>query len=761
MDVSDTICNSNQKKFQFLTLKFSFVFLTLLVLSACDSGGSSGGGGGLPPERSTKETTRALCSDKIDNDSNGKIDCEDTLCLKTSVCSANKVETVDSWGDYWDGVPRAPQTLIDAEKTCKDIGGRLPTATELYRNQVKANPSELMKSEEYKTSTKDGSEKLWTSIGPENVDNQFTVNLLAVTPVPANNRIYVDVAAKTASNEYRCIWPLNDAHKLGFDERHCNGPADADKCFKVTTDLNMDVEPRAPLDYVGAAYECRLEGASIPVVADYARAIPNGLPNGSANWEFTGNAISWVNASNFGVSLVRFDASRAAHWSYDSVTPVSALRSNGLNIQEDVRFRCIGLSDHAGALVPNIPPCLNKDCFHYNNGRSHIIADNQDRNPTSYPFAINQCRALGAELPNQAEFAELIHAGWVGNDNYLWLSDPVIKTTGTINSLGNAVGKWLDIGTVNWIYSNVGKNKTNAEMRTPDTNQAYRCVWHGRIGKLPKCADDQAIERTGNTFACINTIAGNSNSKATPAGQSKPDIKGNAWDFQNRKQEDYATATKICKDLGARLPTANEIYVGRGNAPTFAITAPDAQDVTIWALNPASETGAHAVVKIVSGAVSSVADTTLQFYRCVWEATRSNVLSGRACNGPAGNSCYQSKVDLAGIVTDNDDLIADATDRVAMTMPSARAECQQAGGKLPDLREFSKLTHSSWPNGSNNLLWIDESMNWNDTGTYGYALGKWLNNATPAWQYDNALYGSKDVATALHYFRCVYSTVVR
>jgi hypothetical protein len=759
MDVSNNqyLLKNNQTLF----LKFSISLLLVLFLTACDSGSGSGGGG-LPPKPDEAEVTRELCSDKKDNDSNGSIDCEDSSCSKTSICSANKVEVADPWGDYWDGVPHVTQTFDVAEKTCADVGARLPTATELYRNQIKANTSALMISDEYKATTKDGSEKLWTTIEAASGVDQFTVNLLAVNPAPASNRIFVDVSAKTNSNEFRCIWPTNEIHKVGFNEDHCNGPADSTRCFGVKANLNMDVEPRAPLDFVGASQECRLEGASIPVVADYAKAIPNGLPNGSANWEYVGNAMSWGNVDTFGMAKVRFDPNRIANWSYDNIAPASGGRTDGLVVNESQRFRCIGLANHRRWLLPSNQTCFNGDCFHYVDGRSHMIADPSDRDPTTYPFAVNRCRALGAELPNMAEFSELVHAGWIGSDQYLWMSDPVIKTVGTTNTLGNAVGKWLDTGTINWIYSRVsGSTILNADMRTPDTNQAYRCVWHGRTGKLPRCASDQAIERTDDSFACINTADGNATNLASPAGVAVFDVRGNAWDTNNRAQADFIVATAKCKELDARLPTANEVYAARGNAPVNAITDPTAPNVDIWALNPSTATGQHTVVKIVTGAVSSQADTTPQFYRCVWEATRGNVLSGRACNGPAGSNCYQDRVDSTGAKSDNDELIADAVDRVAMSMPSARAECQQAGGKLPDLREFSKLTHNGWQNGSDNYLWIDEAMNWNDTATIGYALGKWLNNGTGAWQYDSTVYGSKAVATEQHNFRCVYSTVVR
>jgi len=737
---------------------------TVLFLISCDGGSNGSGEAGLPALPNQIENSRAFCSDKIDNDTNGKIDCDEDTCKLTSVCSAN-VEISDGWGDYWDGVPRTTQTHAVAEKTCVDIGARLPTATELFRNQIKNNTSDLTQSDEYIKTTKTGSEKLWTTIERQNTTDQFLVKLLAA---PANT--FVSVAAKTSSNEFRCIWPSFPGHDSGFGENNCNGPADntaanVTRCFEVEDNLNMDIEPRAPLDSVGAAQECRMEGASIPVVADYAKAIPAGLPNGSTNWEYTGNAISWVDANNFGIALVRFNDTRTEHWSYDRVAPIEGgARDNGITVSKNRQFRCIGLANHSRWGKPDASKCTkgaNNECFHYIDGRTHVVADAVDRSQvTTFPVAANKCRALGAELPNQVEFSDLVRAGWVGSNKYLWMSDPVLVTSGGANSLGNAVGKWKDAGTSNWFFGNAGIDSTKAKMRTPNTLQSYRCVWHTRIGKLPTCAINQAIQRIGDTYSCINTVDGDAAGKAKPSGTSKPDFRGNKWDSENRPKADFVTAKSNCEIDGARLPTANEIYVARGNAPSNAITSPSSPDVNLWSLNPAPKTGQHTVVTIVNGVVKVQADTISNFYRCIWQATRTNVLSDRSCHGISSNNCYQVKVDLAGNVSNNEDLIADSEDRVAMTMPSARAECQQAGGKLPDLREFTKLTHNSWPNGSNNFLWIDEALNWGSTG-YGYALGKWLGDGTPAWQFDSALYGSQSTSTAKHNFRCVYSTVVR
>ena len=45
----------------------------------------------------------------------------------------------DPWDVKWDAIERAPATLDAAQVTCRAFGGRLPTATELYR--VAANQS--------------------------------------------------------------------------------------------------------------------------------------------------------------------------------------------------------------------------------------------------------------------------------------------------------------------------------------------------------------------------------------------------------------------------------------------------------------------------------------------------------------------------------------------------------------------------------------------------------------------------------------------
>lgn len=40
----------------------------------------------------------------------------------------------DAWGSTWDGLNRRADTWQEAKDRCEDLGGRLPTMSELFRN---------------------------------------------------------------------------------------------------------------------------------------------------------------------------------------------------------------------------------------------------------------------------------------------------------------------------------------------------------------------------------------------------------------------------------------------------------------------------------------------------------------------------------------------------------------------------------------------------------------------------------------------------
>ncbi|MFV2061112.1 MAG: hypothetical protein ACC653_10540 [Gammaproteobacteria bacterium] len=739
----------------------------VLLLSSC------GGGSSLPPKPNVLEVTRALCSDGLDNDANNQTDCADSNCSNTSYCSANgiagKKDVQDKWLDHWDLLPRKAVTLADAEKICAGIGARLPTATELFRNRYVDNTSLLTVDDAYKGN---GEEWLWTSIKRTDQSQQFIIRLSegAIPPSGTPRTGNVTASANTELRQFRCIWPINAKVTTGFTKERCFSKP-GENCFKVSENVNMDSKQRAPLDYAGAAQECRMSGASLPVVADYATAIQAGLPHGTNLWNYTANAISWFStnpanlSNNYGVSIVRFNDLKAPYWSY--ISGDRGAIAHPSTVHMNYRFRCIGLEDASRITLPVEPTCQGSQCFQLNDARSMLIADNSDRTATTFAVALDTCRELGADIPNQAEFSDLVRAGWDnGSNTWLWMADPVVysdvnKTDPanlilTKHHYRNAVGKWSGKGLSNWTY----RNGLGAP-REANIASAYRCVWRGRLGKLPTaCTTGQVIKRQGDSFVCVNSVTGDSNGNANPNGDHQIDAWGNAWDKFTRPAEKYSTANQNCQQLGARLPTANELYAARGATKYLPpIVDVGSANLNLWTLNPATTIGHHTLVSIISADVSSDVETNPHEYRCIWPSLKGNVLSGRACYGNPAKPCFQDYVDSTGTKV-NEEMIADSEDRLALTMTAAITECQQAGGKLPDLREFAKLTHNEWKNGSNKWLWINDSMYWYNGG-YGYALGRWSGSATKSWQYQNPAMGAVGVATKPRNFRCIYSTVVR
>ena len=76
--------------------------------------------------------------------------------------NANGFELVDDWGSSWDGIPRTASNWTDADATCQLLGARLPTVTELFRNNATSGSGNL--SDTNATST------LWTLIPDQNTD---------------------------------------------------------------------------------------------------------------------------------------------------------------------------------------------------------------------------------------------------------------------------------------------------------------------------------------------------------------------------------------------------------------------------------------------------------------------------------------------------------------------------------------------------------------------------------------------------------------
>jgi len=338
---------------------------------------------------------------------------------------------------------------------------------------------------------------------------------------------------------------------------------------------------------------------------------------------------------------------------------------------KNYRFRCIGLADPSCVTLNNNPACQDGNCFSLVQSRSPIIADNIDRPAATYSAAFTTCHNLGADLPNQAEFSDYL----------------------------NVIIRWLGTGTSNWV---LGDAETSAGQASSLNN--YRCLWRSRTGNLPtNCNATQSIKRTGDSFSCEDSVDGNSNGNSTTITPIT-DAWGNAWDEQSRTAASHQLASDICINVGARLPSANEIYLDRAESTTknFPIGL---ANKNLWSNNPSIVLNNFITVGSQLGDVVNSLESTAHEYHCIWPSTKGTVLSGRSCNGPTTEPCFQT-ITRGSINSKNEQIIADASDRLAMDITGALSECQQAGGKLPNFREFNALAHNGWKNGVGNLLWI-------------------------------------------------------
>ncbi|RME26170.1 MAG: hypothetical protein D6806_06635, partial [Deltaproteobacteria bacterium] len=283
----------------------------------------------------------------------------------------------------------------------------------------------------------------------------------------------------------------------------------------------------------------------------------------------------------------------------------------------------------------------------------------------------------------------------------------------------------------------------------PTDSRPYRCAWHAAGPQVPDCQPGQVVLWDGAGYACQDGTAGSSNGNANSV--EIVDSFGNAWDgIQRAQAATFADALSLCESLGGRLPTASEIFAARAsNNPHTAIG--DINDTSyLWTITRVGQSGERALVRVSDGAATHAAETSQQYFRCIWPSSRSDVLGGANCYGPPDSPCFK---------TADGALVADKYDRVALDAAGAINECLAAGGRLPDHGEVMALMREGWPNGTNAWQWLGEFIYWYNTG-YGYPVYRWSGNGTSGWTYDSNN-GGLSPATTYRNFRCVYSTLLK
>ena len=662
------------------------------------------------------EATAAQCQDKSDNDGDGKTDCADQGCWHWYFCGHySGFPVTDAWGATWDGQPRAATTWTKADQACKALGGRLPTATELYRNNTSSGGSTI--------SGPQATEYLWTLISAYQTSYKVAVRL--------SNGGTTSYKEST-SLQYRCVWPKANATK-GFNAGHCHGTPGS-TCTAHDGVWNIDSQDRPPLDYAAATNECAFYGGSIPSLTDWSEAIHEGLKNGTNNWMWTGKATYWYNKGH-GMSTIRWSGTGTPNWYY--------YKSTWANVHYGysyLRFRCIGLATPANFTKPTAT--CNGGCLTVDRRRSVMLIDKTERSSSDYKTAFANCRVLGGDMPNVADFTEAVHHKLPGGKNWIFLAEPMYWYS---NGYGYPIAKFSGTGTEHWMYYGWGSQASDS---WGYSKYYYRCIWRTMAKALPKCSSTQVIKVASGKATCVAQVKGTSAGKAQT---EKIDQWSNAWDGVERgSYATYANAAQLCKLYGGRLPTSTELYRVRASGNPHKTIGTTSNSNYLWTTTPYYSNGNRIAMRVSDGKLTYYKESATRPYRCVWPATVSDVLYRGNCHGPPGKECFTS---VGG-------MLADSYDRPPMDVVAASYECVQSGGHLPDNRELNRLIHQGLSNGSNNWLWLNEPIYWY-SGHYGYALARWSGVGSTSWYFNRSTYGTNGYGYSSYRFRCVYSPYLR
>jgi hypothetical protein len=284
----------------------------------------------------------------------------------------------DPWGYSWDGLERAAATYTNAEQTCAGIGGRLPTATELYR--VSATQSATVGQTIH-------TNLLW-SLVPYDGTQQVRVRLSDGSTGPA---------ALTSSLNYRCVCP--PPPRNDFTGHYCNGTP-GQGCFALQTEgnrYNLDAQNRAPLHKAGAIWECTFYRAHLASFSTLVEAVTQGAPNGSGSWLHTGEDA-------------RYDRGTRIRWTGTGAgftLPTDGSWSASTNLHS---FRCAGTNYDPGANP-------NAIAGEFVGPTSDYKSETNDTASAAWAATLDACWDRGGHLPQAGELVELIQEGLPNGGN--------------------------------------------------------------------------------------------------------------------------------------------------------------------------------------------------------------------------------------------------------------------------------------------------------------------------------------------------------
>lgn len=655
-----------------------------------------------------------------DKNQNSVLDSEE-IVETTYLCNslpplANGAAIVDAWGDVWDAIPREPVPFELAEDECDSSGGRLPTATEVYRNRVIGTQLDVSKLISGQDST-----QLWTR--SSDVNYQVYVSRLSDGSMT--------VESDSDDFAYRCIWPKKDYQS--FTGNACFSNPNGN-CESVSEHQNMDALNRPAMTYAAAIAECNFYKAGIPDMSEWQQAIHQ-IPSQDSNaWLWASNSQYWYNA-HIGSALVKWSSDEEPQWNY------SQNKGSYNYVTASHNFRCIGQKQPDILQTVTSPNC-NGHCFTKNIGDRTLVIDAEDREKVNQADAAQDCASDGGHLPTRDELGSLIRQGLPNGNGteYLWLADPLYWYSG---GYGYGIARWTGTGSPQWILEQSGINTTYSFV-LPSSLRHYRCLWRPRTEDLPQCQSNEIIKRTESGLACTTAAEGDTQNNATGVAAGHTDSKGNKWDLVNRLAANYQGAVASCANLGGRLPTLSEYDFVRVNNVYGEQTIGTSADADYLWTGSVSSIAERAFTTVLNSNLRTQRLRTDQYkYRCIWPAEKASVLSGHHCEG----GCFT--------VAGNSTLIADAYNRSSAPVSTAMEECRAVGGRLPKIEEIQYLIHNGWSNSQNVWQWSADSKYWYNGG-YGYGTAKWVDGDSD-WTYSSSKGGVGAGTSNLNY-RCIYST---
>ncbi|MBK7580467.1 MAG: hypothetical protein IPI67_09710 [Myxococcales bacterium] len=205
----------------------------------------------------------------------------------------------------------------------------------------------------------------------------------------------------------------------------------------------------------------------------------------------------------------------------------------------------------------------------------------------------------------------------------------------------------------------------------------------------------------------------------TQLNQAITDPWGYSWDGLERASANFTAANQTCTGLGARLPTASELY--RVSATQSATVGQTIHNNYLWSVSPDGGTS-QVRVRLSDASTSTTSKTGSLNYRCVCPPPLPAAFAGKSCYGPAAQGCF-------GLDAENKKLNVDLSDRPPLPKGTAIWECGFYGGHLAPPLKLVEAVLQGIGTGSNNYLHTaddvrndsDLILRWTDPKTFSLA----------------------------------------